>query len=300
MACLHGDQLPQAISKKKKIKKVQNQGLRLIAGSLRSTPIAAMEPVTGLQSLEQRRDTNILTQLSKFTSLKNHPMHSKVEKHPKRLKRSNFLESARTLQKHLEIPPFDQDEDLPTYQQFPQWNAKAPVVVKDSIPGIARKDSMPLQDLETKTSDFINTNYPSELWIRVYTDGSAEEAVRHGGGGVLIEWLDGTKIENSIPTGRHSINYKAEAAAIEKAVALLRTPKSYNKNIVLLADAKSVLQALYNPRNREKSKGFPATAGPFSTTDSSSMAFWTLQHMGEHKSRSTCQRRITTRTAGWR
>ena len=181
-------------------------------------------------------------------------MHSKVEKkHPKRLKRSNFLESARTLQKHLEIPPFDQDEDLPTYQQFPLWNAKAPVVVKDSIPGIARKDSMSLQDLETKTSDFINTNYPSELWIRVYTDGSAEEAVRNGGGGVLIEWLDGTKIENSIPTGRHSTNYKAEAAAMEEAVALLRTPKSYNKNIVLLSDPKSVLQALYNPRNREHS-----------------------------------------------
>ena len=110
---------------------------------------------------------------------------------------------------------------------------------------------MSLQDLETKTSDFINTNYPSELWIRVYTDGSAEEAMRNGGGGVLIEWLDGTKIENSIPTGRHSTNYKAEVAAIEEAVALLRTPKSYNKNIVLFSDAKSVLQALYNPRNKE-------------------------------------------------
>ena len=41
-----------------KIKKVQNQGLRLITGSLRSTPIAAMESVTGLQSLEQRRHEN--------------------------------------------------------------------------------------------------------------------------------------------------------------------------------------------------------------------------------------------------
>ena len=29
------------------------------------------------------------------------------------------------------------------------------------------------------------------------------------------------------------------------------------------------------------------------------MASWTLQHMGEHKSRSTCQRRISARTAGW-
>ena len=100
----------------KKIKKSSNQGLHLITGSLRSRPIAAMESVTGLQSHEQRRDTKISTQLSKFTSLKNHPMHSKVEKkHPKPLKRSNFLESARTIQKHLEVPPFDQDKDLPTY-----------------------------------------------------------------------------------------------------------------------------------------------------------------------------------------
>ena len=48
-------------------------------------------------------------------------------------------------------------------------------------------------------------------------------------------------------------NYKAEAAAIEEAVALLHTPKSYNKNIVLLSDAKSVLQALHNLRNRAHS-----------------------------------------------
>ena len=89
---------------------------------------------------------------------------------------------------------------------------------------------MSLQDLETKTSDFINTNYPSQLWIRVYTDGSADEAVRNGDGGVLIDWLDGTKVENSIPPGRHSTNYKAEAVvAIEEAVALLRTSTSYNK-----------------------------------------------------------------------
>ena len=36
-------------------------------------------------------------------------------------------------------------------------------------------------------------------------------------------------------------------------MAHLHTPKSYNKNIVLLSDAKSVLQALHNPRNREHS-----------------------------------------------
>ena len=162
---------------------------------------------------------------------------------------------------------------------------------------------MSLQDLETKTSDFINTNYPSELWIRVYTDVSSEEAVRNGGGGVLIEWLDGTKIENSIPTGRLSTNYKAEAAAIEEAVALLHTPKSYNKNIVLLSDAKSVLQALHNPRNREHSN-LKASLLQLGLSAQQIVLQWLPEHcniiMGEHKSRSTCERRISARTAGWR
>ena len=105
---------------------------------------------------------------------------------------------------------------------------KPPVVVKDTIPGIARKDSMSLQDLETKTSDFINTNYPSELWIRVYTDGSAEEAVRNGGEGVLIERLDGTKIENSIPTGRQSTNSNSWMEA-----AHMQSPKLLSKQLWL-------------------------------------------------------------------
>ena len=43
----------------------------------------------------------------------------------------------------------------------------------------------------------------------------------------------------------------------------------------------------------------PSTISIISGVDTT-MASWTLQHMGEHKSRSTCQRRISARTAGWR
>ena len=121
---------------------------------------------------------------------------------------------------------------------------------------------------------------------------------------MLIEWLDGTRIENSIPNGRHSTNYKAEAAAIEEAVALLRTPKSYNKNIVIFfSDAKSVFQALYNPRNREHSN-LKASLLQLGLLAQQIVLQWLPGHcniiMGEHKSRSTCQRRITARTAGLR
>ena len=72
------------------IAKVQNQNLRLITGSLRSTPISAMETETGLQSLEERRDNKILMQFSMFTTLSKHPMYLQVDKPiPERLKRNN-------------------------------------------------------------------------------------------------------------------------------------------------------------------------------------------------------------------
>ena len=42
--------------------KVQNAGLRLITGGMKTTPIAAMEKVAGLLSLEERRDEKLLRQ----------------------------------------------------------------------------------------------------------------------------------------------------------------------------------------------------------------------------------------------
>ena len=106
-------------------------------------------------------------------------------------------------------------------------------------------------ELQNVASKFIDKTYPTEVWIRVYTDGAAEEAVRNGGGGVVIEWRDGTTLERSIPTGKHSTNYRAEAAALEEAAAILHNSDIYDGNIVFLSDAKSVLQALQNPKNRQ-------------------------------------------------
>jgi len=82
----------------------------------------------------------------------------------------------------------------------------------------------------------------------VYTDGSATDAVRDGGGGVYIEWTDGSTESHSIPTGSYSSNYKAEAKAIEAATLILLNNRNPITNIVFLTDAKSVLQALQKPQ----------------------------------------------------
>ena len=49
-----------------KANRVWNQASRIMTRALRSTPIQAMDTMTGLQTLESRQDTKILTQTAKF------------------------------------------------------------------------------------------------------------------------------------------------------------------------------------------------------------------------------------------
>ncbi|PVD36164.1 hypothetical protein C0Q70_03139 [Pomacea canaliculata] len=45
---------------------------------MRSTPIQELETITGLEPLEDRRDTKMLVQAAKFKRLPNHPMRNRL------------------------------------------------------------------------------------------------------------------------------------------------------------------------------------------------------------------------------
>ena len=82
--------------------KVQNQALRLITGAMRSTPIAEMERLTGIQPLGQRRDDKNLMQAEKFKYLTNHPTKTRLESLTKnRLKRSSFVHESKKLSRQF-------------------------------------------------------------------------------------------------------------------------------------------------------------------------------------------------------
>ena len=67
-----------ASSNFQKVKKVQHQNLRLMTGGMKSTPIREMETLSGLQSIEDRRDSKTLIQEEKYKRLPSLPMYKKL------------------------------------------------------------------------------------------------------------------------------------------------------------------------------------------------------------------------------
>ena len=96
----------------------------------------------------------------------------------------------------------------------------------------------------------MSTSIPSTRktsgWTDAYTDGSAVEATRDGGRGILIKFKDKRR-GNCHPTGKYSSNYRAEVIALQEAAKrLVKRRKQAKKRIVIFTDALSVLQALNN------------------------------------------------------
>ena len=172
-------------------------------------------------------------------------MHKLLASKPKkRLKRTNCTASALQIHKSLDLPDLKPDIPLQTSIDWPPWSH--PEIVKD-IDGINNKKSKSL--LRCVTQDMLKEKYPPDYWIRAFTDGSASEAIRDGGGGIYIEWPDNTSSSISIPTGKYSTNYKAEAEALQEAARVLANSEAtYNTKVVLLTDARSVLESLESTR----------------------------------------------------
>ena len=112
------------------IDKVQNQALRIITGSMKSTPIVAMEEVTGIQPLKSRRDMKILLQAEKFKCQKEHPMRERFDKPSRsRIQRDNFVSQAKKLEKE-HISHLPSKTIPPTHNKCKPWEDSSLARVK--------------------------------------------------------------------------------------------------------------------------------------------------------------------------
>ena len=242
-----------------KVSKVQNQATRIITGAMKSTPIQELESITGLESLEDRRDTKLLVQAAKFKRLPDHPMYNRLSKPTKgRLKRGSFVHQTRILERrHQDL--LDQDPKvIPGHLDKPSWSEDVGPSIQCSIPGVGPKDSQNSVARKALTLAHIEDKYPSQIWTHIYTDGSAEQAVRNGGAGVYIKYPGGSDESISLATGRYSTNYRAEAIALKTGAAHIENSTKATHNVVFFSDALSVLQALQSGREKELNDLFTA------------------------------------------
>ena len=144
------------------------------------------------------------------------------------------------------------------------------------IPGITRKEDMTPDMLKNLTLEHIDKNFNTAIWTHIYTDGSADEAIKNGGGGVYIKFPNGKTISRSIPTGSLSSNFKAEEKAVHEALEILSQEPFPPSHAVIFTDCRSVLQKLSSPEDTT-SRQIHTLLSQLSTTTTTSMQ-WIPAH----------------------
>ena len=165
-----------AKSNLQKIDKVQNLGLRIITGAMKTTPIRAMEDLATLSSMEVRRETKTLTQFTKLEASVHHPLKPKLQKSysTKRLQRANFIQEAKHLKSKHKIDNIVIEATHP-HSHFPPWDPSPPLIIRDNLTSIGKKSDYTTDILRVTVNNIITEQYPENSWTRVYTDGSSEK-----------------------------------------------------------------------------------------------------------------------------
>ena len=144
--------------------KVQNQALRLITGSMRSTPIKIMEEITAIQPLSKRRDMRIMIQAERYKCSPSHPMNTKIHGMTKnRIKRESFIHKTNTLS---EIYESSSNTVQSTYSSPPPCqNTTRSIDIKVTVPAVTRDQNDTSKKLLTLS--YIDDLYPQDTWIRI-------------------------------------------------------------------------------------------------------------------------------------
>ena len=114
--------------------------------------------------------------------------------------------------------------------------------VSTKIPGIHSKAGHHRHMLKALTLETLDHKYPKCSWIQIYTDGSAEMAVKNGGRGMIAIHLYGAAFSKARLVGVQNTNFKAELDALLLAAEHLETDAQQQHSAVILSDSLSAFQ----------------------------------------------------------
>jgi len=75
-----------------RLAKVQNAGMRIITGAMKTTPIHTLETTTGLASLDHRREERVLIEHEKLQRLPSYPVHNFLQENTKKTTQKKQLQ----------------------------------------------------------------------------------------------------------------------------------------------------------------------------------------------------------------
>ena len=230
---------------------VQNTGMRIITGGLKTTPIAALETTTKLAPLDERREGKILTYHAKIQRMPSLPAHNILQARTKnRLKRSSFNHISRQLAKtHSDALP-NTPEVYEPIQIIEEWNSpEHNIVFSKEVPGIDIKEDLPKTTLRSLTINMIETLYNRNKWTHIYTDGSTNPNTKTGGSGIVILHTHGHTTSHSFLAGSPTTSHKAELIAIREATSQIYKLTPSASHFVILTDSRSCIEGLMSPRD---------------------------------------------------
>jgi hypothetical protein len=140
-----------------------------------------LEKIGRMQKFEDRRDTKVLIQSEKFLCMPGHPMKDRFQDLALgRLKRSSFIHRAKRLRRHTPDLPKIASPLTPIPEQT-TWLERASISmhIQTNVPEILDKEEQNSIQHKNITLSYLDDRYPQDFWVRVYTDGSAQDAVKN-------------------------------------------------------------------------------------------------------------------------
>lgn len=220
-----------------KLEQIQNQALRLITGAVKSTPIDAMLALTRIPSITTKIEEQALLKHEKMLRLPNSKWKEKNLPTALLKTQSSFLEKVTKIKSKLNIPN-TRENPLELLQPTSSLELSEKISKSDTS-----KEMQKLLTLET-----INTRYPTEEWLHIYTDGSTKENLT--GAGVTC-----THFSFYQSLGTDTTNYDGEIEAIYIALRqLMNLPLNKFNKAVILSDSKAAIQAICSNATKKSTK----------------------------------------------
>ncbi|GFY00811.1 uncharacterized protein TNCV_2142031 [Trichonephila clavipes] len=237
---------------------VQNSGLRIITGGVKSTPITAMQLQTGIEPLDSRRD--------KFTL-----------KFWERDRRVDYRYWDETLRLQTQTSPLSQAELLMKKQQRPLMTRNALIqfysthrhthTVATSLPSKRlnltnmpsnKVDDIP-KELKSRALETNEEKYPANEWLHIYTDGSYLPETNGAG----ARWFC-SRFEGSLAVGKNATNYDGEVLVVCEDKTHLLSAGLAPAKVIFFIESQAAILALSSAELKLQSSSHMARLRPYS------------------------------------